>query len=186
VNGCLAAHETGTSPATPLIQLRVESGGPWWLDIEARTDATLAHLDGFLRAAWLECCGHMSAFYPERSRDEYKIDAKLGVIFGSQARKVRYEYDFGSTTELRLHAAGSRTGNIGKSQVRLLARNEPPPWTCGECDQAATWICPFSYDDECFACDAHSDAHACDDSEGHLPVVNSPRMGVCGYTGPTR
>jgi hypothetical protein len=184
LNGCLPGHESGTAPYSSLIQLRVESDGPWWLDIEASADATLAHLDGFLRAAWLDCCGHMSAFYPERSRDEYKPGAKLGAIFAGPESKVRYEYDFGSTTQLRLRATGSRSGSTGKSRVRLLARNEPPGWTCGQCEQPATMLCPFTYDEDCFVCDTHSGTHACDDSECHLPVVNSPRMGVCGYTGP--
>ena len=32
-------------------------------------------------------------------------------------------------------------------------------------------------------CDAHAAAHEHADEEVYLPVVNSPRMGVCGYTG---
>jgi hypothetical protein len=33
-----------------------------------------------------------------------------------------------------------------------------------------------------FACAAHESTHPCED-EAFLPVVNSPRMGVCGYAG---
>ncbi len=183
LKGCLPAHEAGAGPSTDLVQLRVESGGPWWLDIEAPANATLRDLDQFLRDTWLDCCGHMSAFYPDRSRAELKMSAKLTDIFGERATAVRYEYDFGSTTELRLRAVGSRSGNAGKRRARLLGRNEPPRWTCEDCGQLATIICS-STGDECFLCDAHSDAHPCDDFECHLPVVNSPRMGVCGYTGP--
>jgi len=36
---------------------------------------------------------------------------------------------------------------------------------------------------DAFFCDAHADEHRCDGEEAILPIVNSPRMGVCGYTG---
>jgi hypothetical protein len=34
-----------------------------------------------------------------------------------------------------------------------------------------------------FYCEHHSEDHDCDEPEMLLPVVNSPRMGMCGYTG---
>lgn len=34
----------------------------YWMHLQVRTGITLADLDAFLRATWLECCGHMSAF----------------------------------------------------------------------------------------------------------------------------
>jgi hypothetical protein len=181
---CAATHEGGSHGATRLVQLRVEGGGPWWLDIEARADASLDDLDRFLRAIWLECCGHLSAFYDRVGRSKYPKKASLEKIFGASGTTVRYEYDFGSTTELLLRSIGSRSGDLGKNRVRLLARNEPPLWTCARCGEPATQVCLFSYDEDRFLCDAHSDDHDCDETECHLPVVNSPRMGVCGYTGP--
>ncbi len=36
--------------------------------------------------------------------------------------------------------------------------------------------------DDDFFCDEHAEEHACEE-ESLLPVVNSPRMGVCGYCG---
>jgi len=50
----------------------------------------------------------------------------------------------------------------------------------------ATQICPFSYDEDSFFCDDHSDDHDCEGPECHLPVADSPRMGVCAYAGPLR
>jgi hypothetical protein len=35
-----------------------------------------------------------------------------------------------------------------------------------------------------FYCELHSEDHDCEEAEMLLPVVNSPRMGMCGYTGP--
>jgi hypothetical protein len=34
-----------------------------------------------------------------------------------------------------------------------------------------------------FVCARHAAEHTCADEESFLPVVNSPRMGACGYTG---
>ena len=33
---------------------------PHWLELGVRCDTTLNELDKFLRALWLECCGHLS------------------------------------------------------------------------------------------------------------------------------
>lgn len=35
-----------------------------------------------------------------------------------------------------------------------------------------------------FFCETHAKRHECYNLDMLLPVVNSPRMGVCGYTGP--
>jgi hypothetical protein len=67
--------------------------------------------------------------------------------------------------------------------VRLLARNDAPVWTCTECDNAAVSLCSYCIDeDDTFLCEAHAEDHECGE-EAMLPVVNSPRMGVCGYSG---
>jgi hypothetical protein len=34
----------------------------YWMHLEVAAGTTLATLDRFLRATWLECCGHLSAF----------------------------------------------------------------------------------------------------------------------------
>jgi len=181
---CAPKHDPASGAGAEWIHLRVEGGGPYWLDAEARADAKLEDLDHFLRRMWLECCGHMSAFYIDGGRSEHPMHVAVGTIFGSRGTVVRYEYDFGSTTELRLRALAARTSRSDKrTRVRLLARNEAPRFTCGACEQPATQICPFWEGDNPFLCDAHSDDHNCDDADCHLPVVNSPRMGVCGYTG---
>ena len=45
-------------------------------------------------------------------------------------------------------------------------------------------VCAFCGDDGGFVCEAHRASHACsEDDEAFLPVVNSPRMGVCAYAG---
>jgi hypothetical protein len=78
---------------------------------------------------------------------------------------------------------GERTGAIGPKPLRLLARNEPLVWPCRICKGPATQICVYCTDgSEPFFCDEHANEHECEEG-GFLPVVNSPRMGVCAYTG---
>jgi hypothetical protein len=106
------------------------------------------------------------------------------IAFGRVASKLKYEYDFGSTTALTGELVGKRQGSIGRIFVRLLARNEPLVWPCGECEAPATVVCPYCIDsDDGLFCDAHANVHEHADEEIYLPVVNSQRMGVCGYTG---
>jgi hypothetical protein len=51
-------------PVEILWRLRVQDvyGKDFWLDLEMRGPATLEKLDSYLRAIWLECCGHLSKF----------------------------------------------------------------------------------------------------------------------------
>lgn len=69
----------------------------YWIYLDLPLTASLASLDKFLRSIWLECCGHLSAFYHGRYNEIAK-GHKIGE-FRSQT-KLSYEYDFGSTTEL--------------------------------------------------------------------------------------
>jgi hypothetical protein len=99
---------------------------------------------------------------------------------------VAYEYDFGSTTPLRCTVTGERVGRPGRALVRLLVRNTPPTWPCGVCEEAATLVCVscWSEGSDAFVCDAHlRRQHHCGEADAFLPVANSPRMGVCAYTG---
>ena len=69
--------------------------------------------------------------------------------------------------------------------VRVLARNDPPDIPCGICHKnAAAYIDMESPDDESgWFCEQCAEEHDLDTEEMVLPVVNSPRTGVCGYTG---
>jgi hypothetical protein len=183
IEACDTAHDEIGQPQ-PLIVLRFAAVGQprYWLIIEAKADAPLRQVDKLLRQLWLECCGHMSAF--RVGRRELAMTTATSIAFAGAASKVDYEYDFGSTTALTGELVGKRQGSIGRASVRLLARNEPILWPCDECEAPATTVCPYCIDsgDGRF-CDAHADAHEHADEEVYLPVVNSPRMGVCGYTG---
>src|SRR5206468_4265930 len=101
--------------------------GPYWLHVEMPGNATFGDLDDFLRRIWLECCGHLSAFrfsdkvmsslgvddredsFDMELPDEQLLDYEVAEVVGPKLA-FGYEYDFGSTTALRLKVVGIRTG----------------------------------------------------------------------------
>jgi len=173
----------------------------FWMHLEVPALATLADLDGFLRDAWLECCGHMSAFEirgkqymlegAPREEDEESMDIALSTVL-KPGMKFGYQYDFGSTTALTLKVIAEHDApGAGKRDdpVRILARNDPPLIPCGECGKPAVLICAnCAYEEAGWLCKACAKKHAkeCEGEEMMLPVVNSPRVGVCAYTGPEK
>ena len=191
--GAMVAHLTSCLPAHPcagastgselLLLLRAQaSGSPiFWLDLAVKPEGKLKDVDRFLRRIWLECCGHMSKFYGSAHR-KVSMNTKVREAFGSAADRLGYVYDFGSSTELNVALSGAVEGSA-KGVVRLVARNEAPTWPCDVCDEPATVVCAQClYEGKGFCCTAHAPSHDCGDGM-LLPVANSPRMGVCGYTG---
>ena len=184
---------------TKIFHLVVE--GRWqpdyWIHLEVGADVSLISLDSFLRDIWLECCGHMSAFVIEGQ--QYVSTGPFGYALEWQqdmeevelgktlfpGMKFYHDYDFGTTTQLKLRVLSEREGVMGDDRVRLLARNDPPPIPCGVCGKLATQVClECAWSGEGWLCDDCADDHECDE-DMFLPVVNSPRVGMCGYTGST-
>lgn len=162
----------------------------YWMHLEVPANATLAVLDRFLRDTWLECCGHMSEFEIQGTRytveamdlDDEEMDAKLKDVLEPK-RAFLYAYDFGYTTNLKLRVISEYENVQADRKVHILARNEPPVIPCGVCGKPATKICmECSYSAEGWLCDGCAAEHECGE-EAFLPVVNSPRTGVCGYAG---
>jgi hypothetical protein len=61
----MAAADTAKAGSPqPLYHLLVNDAynSDFWLHLEMNGRSTLKHLDQYLRAIWLECCGHMSQF----------------------------------------------------------------------------------------------------------------------------
>ncbi|MGB0389697.1 MAG: hypothetical protein ACPGWR_33165, partial [Ardenticatenaceae bacterium] len=68
--------------------------------------------------------------------------------------------------------------------IALMARNTQPEIICMECDEEATYLCmQCVYHEGGELCDEHSESHECGE-DYQLPLVNSPRTGMCGYCGP--
>jgi predicted RNA-binding Zn-ribbon protein involved in translation (DUF1610 family) len=166
----------------------------YWLYLEVPSNSLLRRLDNFLRDTWVECCCHLSQFTIDGKRyvselDEYfkglndkSMNYPLEKVL-SVGKKFSYEYDFGSTTRLNLKVVSKRKVEDADSSILLLARNEPPFITCASCGKKAIYICRVcGYSGEGWVCDDCASEHECGE-DMLLPVVNSPRVGVCGYTG---
>ena len=115
------------------------------------------------------------------------VEQPVGNVFHT-GQVLLYEYDFGSTTRLEIKVLGEYPLNL-KDDIVLMSRNEALHILCDNCGKKpAVQLCIIHYADEPkFFCTACGKKHAktCPDFEDYsaFPVVNSPRMGVCGYMG---
>jgi hypothetical protein len=156
------------------------SGDLYWMHLKALASASFRDLDTLLRNTWLECCGHLSAFSDKEG--DIEMGEKLRDIL-TPGQKLDYEYDFGSTTELLLTVVSEFEGSLKKGKAEILARNDSPLIKCSQCEKPATTICTDCiYNEGGWLCDKCAQEHDCD-NEMFLPLVNSPRAGVCGYEG---
>jgi hypothetical protein len=187
----IAEAEAKPGAAQKLYHLRVQDAyaSDFWLDLEMNGDATLKELDEYLRAIWLECCGHMSRF---------SIGGGWGgreIAKGRRAEQVfrpgvelTHIYDFGTSSETLIKCADVREGKpTTRHPIALMARNNMPEVGCMECGQPAAWLCiecVYDEDEPGWLCDEHVKGHPHDEYGEPLALVNSPRLGMCGYTGP--
>ena len=168
----------------------------YWLFLGVACDAKLSDVDALLRATWLECCDHLSEFVMGSTR--YASEPSPTFSFGPRTQSmhiqigkvlrpgafIEHRYDFGSTTILDLSAVGPMPIATASKSVTLLANNEAPGFRCNECDRPAVSLClECEADGEGFLCATCAERHGCGE-EGLRPIVNSPRMGICGYSGP--
>lgn len=184
--------------ATHLAQMEKESDGnkvnyvhveveafEMFLHLLVRGDAKMKVIDNFLRKIWLECCGHLSAFGHKNFK--VKMSHKVEDVFQPRI-KIYHDYDFGTTTRVFLKARKHYKLNL-KEKIILLSRNEPLKIMCSSCKkEPAVNLCTVCwYEKDAFFCEACSEKHAeeCEDFADYaqMPVVNSPRMGQCGYEG---
>jgi hypothetical protein len=179
---CMKKRETAEQPSR-LFLIKVEGYGygnyHYWIYLLMPEEAKLRDLDKFLRKTWLECCGHLSQFRIGRG-----ITIAMGKELGDVLQpslEFLYDYDFGSTTTLKVSLAGIGGGTMKKGKVELVARNDAPSPKCDQCGEKATLICPQCMDDGVgWLCPSCSGKHDCG-LGSFLPFVNSPRAGVCGY-----
>ena len=111
------------------------------------------------------------------------MDVKLDQVL-QPGLKFTYEYDFGSTTELALKVVAEREGKLQKSRnaIQIMARNELPVVLCDNCGEKSATLIYQGWDGpEMWLC--KDCARTKRDGNMMLPIVNSPRAGVCGYTG---
>jgi hypothetical protein len=109
--------------------------------------------------------------------EERDINISLRKLNLQQKDTFVHLYDMGSTTTLLIEVYSIRSGYL-KNNIEVLARNTLPEYQCSNCEKNATLICLDCYD---LYCDDCLEEHSCYDEDMVLPVVNSPRMGVCAY-----
>jgi hypothetical protein len=186
----IAKTEQKKSGSETPFHLRVQDAwrSEFWLDLEMRGSATLKDLDDYLRAIWLECCGHMSEFSAGGWRGT-EIPKKRSVnrVF-EPGIELTHIYDFGTSSKTLIKVVGVREGQpLTPHPIALMARNLMPEAQCIECKQPATQFCAEClHEDEVWGtlCKKHAKTHPHDNYGEPVPLVNSPRLGMCGYEGP--
>lgn len=171
-----------------------EQPNMYWILIAVPKSLTLGDLDKFLRDIWLECCGHLSEFtirgrsymsHTESGNPSQSMK-KLVSQFFTPGLECDYRYDMGSSTELTLQVL-EIIESCPKNNVTLLMQNEPPSFSCEICRKQAQIICSLCGGTACRSCrKRHSCAVQEEDIYMLMPLVNSPRAGVCGYEGKTK
>lgn len=172
--------------------------GEMFLHLLVSGKKSLADLDTFLRAIWLECCGHLSGFQVKGQRYDWddetmsageKMSRTMSDLF-KKGMVLQYDYDYGSTTQLEIKVVNEYNIAV-RGGIKLLSRNEPLSILCHNCNKKpAVEICSVHvYEGASFFCKACAKKHEkeCPDFEDYaaMPVINSPRMGVCAYDGGT-
>jgi hypothetical protein len=126
----------------------------------------------------------MSAFTVKNYQGISKMASARNVF--ENFKELNYEYDFGSTTNLKIKLL-DKVMLPNDGNLTVLMRNELPAYTCAKCKSPATQFCfDCSYEDK-----PPLYCNKCIEKHGHkapeydpTAIINSPRMGVCGYDGP--
>jgi len=188
---------------------------PYFLSLWIDGETQMYEFDFFLRQIWLECCGHKSDFRRREKYSDKKVlketinqlrfegkweeafelnmeyDDKIEIDMEDNANNVfeigevlDYDYDYGSTTTLIITVIDEYSVKAD-SKIVLLSRNEPFAIMCKDCgEMPATKVSTYSWDFLVY-CDKCAKKQARNSEYYFLPVVNSPRIGVCGYNGGT-
>lgn len=178
-------------PGTPdvLFHLHVKDAyrSEYWLDLEIAGTRTLNDIDKYLRAIWLECCGHLSQFTRGGWQGRQVAKARRVVEVFAPGIELTHIYDFGTSSITLVKCVEVRHGRpTTKRPIALMARNMMPVEPCVKCGEPATQLCMecvIEEDTWGTLCDEHARTHDHEDY-GTLPLVNSPRVGMCGYAGP--
>ena len=95
-------------PEETLWHLRVQDAynKDYWLDLEMTGSASLDKLDKYLRAIWLECCGHLSKFTIGGWGGMDVGKARKADLIFEPGLVLRHLYDFGTTSETDIKVMG--------------------------------------------------------------------------------
>jgi len=182
--------EKGTEGTLWHLRVQDAYAKDFWLDLEMRGSATLEKLDTYLRAIWLECCGHLSQFTVGGWGGHEVGKARTADNVFAKETELLHLYDFGTTSETVIKVVGSRQGKATtKHPIALMARNNIPESVCQECEKPAAYLCmecliEGDMETNPYLCEEHVEDHPHDEYGESISLVNSPRLGMCGYVGP--
>ena len=185
----ISASTNKPGTVQPLYHLLVRDrySNQFWLHLEMNGSAKLKDLDRYLRAIWLDCCDHLSKFTVKGWGTEIPSSWTAERVFDSLP-EITHLYDFGTTSETVIRVVGSSEGKpLTRHPITLMARNDLAKEPCMECDARATHFCQecmIERDETGMLCDEHAEDHSCSNYGGPISLVNSPRLGMCGYDGP--
>ena len=122
-------------PSESLYHLRIHDAynSDFWLDLEVRGSARLKDLDDYLRAIWLECCGHLSQFSPVKWGGEISMKRRIDDIFVPGVT-LTHIYDFGTSSETLIKLVAIRQGKPTTS--RPMTSYAPSPVLTYACRSA--------------------------------------------------
>ncbi|HEY5534701.1 MAG TPA: hypothetical protein VIL99_07200 [Ignavibacteria bacterium] len=163
----------------------------FWLYLEMINSASFKELDKYLRAIWLECCGHLSHFAigtNEYNSPQVKMSTRVYDVLPNES-VLTYVYDYGTSSILKIKVKSKREGvPLTKHPITLFARNVLPDFKCVKCGDLAKYYCvECNAEDgnEGYICEKHKE-HSHDDYGEPIEIINSPRLGMCGYDGPAK
>jgi hypothetical protein len=184
------AADQRPGPKGSLIHLQVQDAlsGDYWLHLEMDGSATLKQLDGYLRAIWLECCGHLSQFSVGGwGGRKIAMSRKAAEVFRPGV-ELTHIYDFGTESVTLLSALAAREGKSTVAKpIALMARNQEPIYPCQECAAPSATLCMeciYEHEQPGTLCEVHAESHPHEGYGEPMLLVNSPRIGMCGYEGP--
>jgi hypothetical protein len=94
----------------------------------------------------------------------------------------------GTSSETIVKLVGAREGKpLTTKPIVLMVRNQIPDDKCIECGATAAYLCAECLiEDEVWGtlCAEHAEDHSHQNYGEPFPLVNSPRLGMCGYSGP--
>jgi hypothetical protein len=186
----IAAADQGSGVAQPVYHLQVQDawGAGYWLHLEMSGNARLDELDHYLRAIWLECCGHLSEFRVGGWGSQTMGMTRRAASVFLPGQELMHIYDFGTSSETGIRTLDVRRAKpLTSHPIFLMARNDPPKLMCSECEQPAEWLCLECVNEHGKSgalCAEHARTHPHEDYGSPVPMVNSPRTGMCGYDGP--
>ncbi len=171
------------------LQIQDRWNDGYWLHLEMGGSKTLNQLDRYLKAIWLECCGHLSCFTLREWGGSASKKTRATEIL-EVGMTLTHIYDFGTASETLIKVVGQRVGKATTDHpIALMARNHPHQFACMECQQSAAWLCmECLIEDDHWGtfCDQHAATHPHDGYGEPVPLENSPRIGMCGYVGPAQ